>query len=52
MRLLCNINSLKTKGRPLYLKTQSVPRSKCFSSPLWKQMCLCCKWHKSLVVLR
>ena len=28
------INSLKTKRRLLYLKTQSVPRSKHFSSPL------------------
>ena len=28
------INHLKTKGRPLYLKTQSVPRSKHFSSRL------------------
>jgi len=29
-----NINHLKTKRRPLYLKTQSVPRSKHFSSRL------------------
>jgi len=29
--LLCNINPLKTKPRLLYLKTQSVPRSKHFS---------------------
>jgi hypothetical protein len=28
------INSLKTKLRPLYLKTQSVPRRKHFSSRL------------------
>jgi len=28
------INPLKTKRRPLYLKTQSVPRSKHFSSRL------------------
>jgi len=29
-----NINPLKTKRRPLYLKTQSVPRCKTFSSRL------------------
>jgi len=29
-----NINPLKTKRRPLYLKTHSVPRSKHFSSGL------------------
>jgi len=29
-----NINPLQTKRRPLYLKTQSVPRSKHFSSGL------------------
>ena len=29
-----DINLLKTKRRPLYLKTQSVPRSKHFSSGL------------------
>ena len=29
-----NINPLQTKRRPLYLKTQSVPRSKHFSSRL------------------
>ena len=28
------INPLQTKGRPLYLKTQSVPRCKHFSSRL------------------
>ena len=28
------INPLKTKRRPLYLKIQFVPRSKHFSSPL------------------
>jgi len=39
-------NLLKTKRRLLYLKTQSVPRCKHFSSQL------CCKWHKSLFVLR
>ena len=46
------INPLKTKRRPLYLKTQSVPRSKNFSSRLQKPISLCCKWHKSLFVLR
>jgi len=30
----CSINPLKTKRRPLYLKTQSVPLSKHFSSRL------------------
>jgi hypothetical protein len=29
-----DFNHLKTKRRPLYLKTQSVPRSKHFSSRL------------------
>jgi len=29
-----NINPLKTKRRPLYLNTQSVPRSKHFSARL------------------
>jgi len=32
-----DINPLKTKHRLLYLKTQSVPRSKHFSSRLWNQ---------------
>jgi len=36
----------------LYLKTQSVPRSKHFSSQLWKPTNLWCKLHKSLFVLR
>jgi len=45
-------NPLKTKRRPLYLKTQSVPRCKHFSSRLHKPIGLCCKWHKSLFVLR
>jgi len=45
-------NPLKTKRRPLYLKTQSVPRCKHFSSGLEKPVSLCCKWHKSLFVLR
>jgi hypothetical protein len=43
---------LKTKRRQLYLKTQSVPRCKHFSSRLYKPISLCCKWHKSLFVLR
>ena len=30
----CSVNPLKTKRRPLYLKTQSVPRCKHFSSRL------------------
>jgi len=30
----CEINPLKTKRRPLYLTTQSVPRCKHFSSRL------------------
>jgi len=51
-RVLRSINSLKTKRRLLYLKTQSVPRSKHFSSLLQKPISLCCKWHKSLFVLR
>ena len=43
---------LKTKRRPLYLKTQSVPRCKKISSRLLKPISLCCKWYKSLFVLR
>jgi len=43
------INPLKTKRRPLYLKTQSVPRCKHFSSRLQKPTS---KWHKSLFVLK
>ena len=46
------INPLKTNGRPLYLKTKSVPRCKHFLSRLQKPISLCCKWHKSLFVLR
>ena len=46
------LNPLKTKCRPLYLKTQSVPRCKHFSSRLQKPISLCCKWHKSLFVLK
>ena len=44
--------TLNTKRRLLYLKTQFVPRSKHFSSRLWNPISLCCKWHKSLFVLR
>ena len=50
--LTLSINLLKTKRRLLYLKTQFVPRSKHFSSRLSKPIRLCCKWHKSLFVLR
>jgi len=39
------VNPLKTKRRLLYLKTQSVPRCKHFSSRY-------CNRHKSLFVLR
>ena len=46
------VNRLKTKHRLLYLKTQFVPRCKHFSSRLKKPISLCCKWHKSLFVLR
>ena len=48
----CNIHHLKTKRRPLSLKTQSIPRSKHFPSRLQKPISLCCKWHKSLFVLK
>jgi len=34
MHCMYNINPLKTKGRPLYLKIQFVPRCKYFSSRL------------------
>ena len=47
-----SLNPLNTKGRLLYLKTQFVPRSKHFSSRLYKPISLWCKWHKSLFVLR
>jgi hypothetical protein len=47
-----NFNPLQTKCSLLYLKTQSVPRCKHFSSRLLKPISLCCKWHKSLFVLR
>ena len=33
-------------------EAQSVPRCKHFSSGLQKRISLCCKWHKSLFVLR
>jgi len=46
------INPLKTKRRLLYLKTQSVPLCKHFPSRLYKPISLCCKWHKSLFVLK
>ena len=46
------INPLKTKCRLLYLKTQFAPHSKHFSSRLEKSISICCKWHKSLFVLR
>jgi len=46
------VNHLKTKRRLLYLKTQSVPRCKHFSSRLWKPISLWCKWQKSLFFLR
>jgi len=36
-------NHLKTKRRPLYLKTQFVPRSKHFSTLLYKPISLWCK---------
>ena len=49
---LKNIDHLKKTLRLLCLKTQSVPRCKHFSSQLQKPTSLCCKWHKSLVVLR
>ena len=47
-----DINPLNRKRRLLYLKTQIVPHSKHFSSRLGKPISLCCKWHKSLFVLR
>ena len=43
------VNLLKTKLRLLYLKSQSVPRCKHFSSRLQKPISFCCKWHKLLV---
>jgi len=46
------INHLKMKRRLIYLKTLSVPRCKHFSSRLQKPISLCCKWRKSLFVLR
>jgi hypothetical protein len=48
----CEIKPLKTKLRPLYLNTQSVPRCKHFSSRLYKPISLFCIGHKSLFVLR
>jgi len=32
LEVICSINPLKTKRRLIYLKTQSVPRCKHFSS--------------------
>jgi len=52
MRQFALINHLKPKRRLLYLKTQSVLRSKHFSSRLQKPISLCCMGHKSLFVLR
>jgi len=45
-------NTLKTKRIRLYLKAQSVPRCKHFSSQLLKPISLWWTWHKSLFVLR
>jgi len=42
---------LNTKRRLLYLKTQSVPRCKHFSSRLQKPISLCYMGKKSLFVL-
>jgi len=47
-----SLKSAKVSGFTQKLKTQSVPRSKHFSSRLLKAISLCCKWHKSLFVLR
>jgi hypothetical protein len=47
-----SINALKTKHTLFYLKTQSIPRSKHFSSRLQKPISLCCNWHKLLFLLR
>ena len=47
-----NFKPFKTRGGVLYLKIQSVPRCKHFSSRLQKPISLWCKWHKSLFVLR
>jgi len=33
-------------------QTQPAQRCKHFSSRLWKPNSFCCKWHKSLFVLR
>jgi hypothetical protein len=45
-------NLIMTKCRLLYLKTQSIPRSKHFSSRLQKSISLCCMGQMSLFVLR
>jgi len=51
LRNICNVvfNLLKTKRRPLYLKTQSVPRCKHFSSRLQNPISLWRKWHQVAV---
>jgi hypothetical protein len=38
--------------RQTYLETQLVPRSEQLSSQLLKKNQLCCKWHKTLFVLK
>jgi hypothetical protein len=48
---MTHFNPLKAKRRPLYLKTQSVPRSKHFSSVI-KTAKLCCMGQTPLFVLR
>ena len=42
----------KDEAQTALFKTQSVPRCKHFSSRLLNPISLCCKWHKSLFVLR
>jgi len=44
--------SVKDEAQTALFKDQSVPRCKHFLSRLQKPICLCCKWHKSLFVLR
>jgi len=46
------LDSLNTKRRLLYLKNQFVPRSKHFSSRLWKPIILCSMEQKSLFYQR
>jgi len=45
-------NPLRTNSRLLNFMTHFAPCSKHFSSWLQKPISLCCKWHKSLIVLR